>query len=333
MKCDKKSISRASKKGKTFAHADINSISRWRISNPYWRIFYSLPRFGPRFFPAFLFNQLFTSVNSFTFLLFSFNSIYICCSTFLFLEIKTLIIFFFFGQGNRLVIKIKRFLFHCRWWNVYVEFRCNVELLAVIVVKWQIPFKLYDIEYAYHMKLSEEGALERPASMSRRKQLRPFKVQDDDDNGNGDKSHGNGINGTNRANSTDGNGVETTPNGNDTDETLHSTPESGKFVVCVYVWARVRAGALASDLYLPISTWDEMKCFDFHMIFLISISFPTSNRSFLYYRFKMKMYALDSSFQEECLKFQCDIVFFLCSCCHKKAIKSKNSVGLNSKTM
>lgn len=32
---------RKRKKGKTFAHADINSISRWRITYPHWRNFLS----------------------------------------------------------------------------------------------------------------------------------------------------------------------------------------------------------------------------------------------------------------------------------------------------
>lgn len=158
----------------------------------------------------------------------------------------------------------------------------------------------------YHMKLSEEGALERPASMSRRKQLRPFKVQDDDDD-DGDKNHDNGTNGANQPNSTDVNGLETTPNGNNADvddETLHNTPESGKFNVCVYViytcvCVRVR-------YQMPFTCFDEMRCFE--MIFRISISFSTSNRFF--YSSKMKMYILDFLFQEECLRFHCSIVFF-----------------------
>lgn len=161
------------------------------------------------------------------------------------------------------------------------------------------------------MKLSEGDELERPASMSRRKQLRPFKVQDDDDD-DGDKSHDNGTNGANRPNSTDVNGLETTPNGNNADdETLHNTPESGKFNVCVSRCVRVRYQML-------LTCFDEMRCDalssqSIHMSFLFSISFSTSNR-FLY-SFEMKMYiTLDSLFQEECLKFHCYIVFFFVFC-------------------
>ena len=76
------------------------------------------------------------------------------------------------------------------------------------------------------MNLSDYGALDRPASMSRRKQLRPFKVQDDDDDD--DNKSGNAK----QAITTD-NGLETTPNGNNTDETLHSTSELGEFNVCI----------------------------------------------------------------------------------------------------
>lgn len=88
------------------------------------------------------------------------------------------------------------------------------------------------------MKLSEDGALKRSASMSRRKQLRPFKVQDDDDDDGDDKNNDNGTSNAKQANTTDANGLQTPPNGNSTDETLHSTPESGKFTL-MFSYVRV----------------------------------------------------------------------------------------------
>lgn len=114
----------------------------------------------------------------------------------------------------------------------------------------------------YRMKLSEDGTLDRPASMSRRKQLRPFKVQDDDDD---DDKNDNGKSNAKQANSTD-NGLETTPNGNNTDETLHSTPESGKLNVCMR--ARECTHTLVCeicDLYLPNSIYLFLCRFDIYL--------------------------------------------------------------------
>lgn len=82
------------------------------------------------------------------------------------------------------------------------------------------------------MKLNEGSTFDRSASMSRRKQLRPFRVQDDDDDVNNGSHTGN----ANHTNSAD-NGLETTSNGNNVDNMPHNTPESGKSnfqLVCIY---------------------------------------------------------------------------------------------------
>lgn len=79
----------------------------------------------------------------------------------------------------------------------------------------------------FRMKLNEDGTFDWSASMSRRKQLRPFRVQDDDDDDGGDNNDTRTCN-ANQTNTTD-NGMETTSNGYNADQMPHSTPEPGKF--------------------------------------------------------------------------------------------------------